>query len=376
MPMVGRVGAVCAANRRSRAKQTSIPRTYSAAVSAPKQVDVSETTSVDSKPSVMSFLKQQVQEKAGFLKKQRQAFAETVQKGFKMTSSKTSREQKSPSVPAVNLPAARTCPVGHMLEGSNGPREGGWCDGCRSSTALGQHMMSCRPCNYDVCNACFCHPPAPRLLEDVLLPSSWGSGSFAPPARRSTEAACSAHLANSVAQETGSEFAKSAAPAKPEETKLAAPAKAEDSKLLLATTVLVEDSKPVVEAVVEDTKPVVEAAVEAVFEAVAEAVAEDSKPVVEASAVVAKPAVVEESTPFSEARADIEESKPALAAEAIAEQPDQTDEDSIQILAAAVVASVSARAAEKVMLRQESILQQKHIVEEENMTQSPVRGGA
>lgn len=368
MPMAGRVGAVCAANRRNRSKhtlstcKTSIGRTYSAGVSAPKQIDVSESTSVDSKPSVMSLLKQQVQEKASFLKKQKQAFAEKVQKGFNMTSSKPSREQKHPSVPAANLPAVRMCPDGHTLEGSDVPREGGWCDGCRSSTELGQHMMSCRPCNYDICDACFCHAPAPRLLEDDLedeeltralavsaaeererQAQARSSGCFAPPARRSPKAACAAH-------------------------------QAEDSKPHGATPALFKESKLVVEAVAEDTKPVVEATVEAVVEAMPEGVIDT--PVVEASAVLAKAAALGESTPVCEARVEIWGGKPALAAEAIAEQPDQTDEDSIQVLAAAVVASVSARVAKKLMMRQESILQQKHMVEEESLTKSPVRGGA
>jgi hypothetical protein len=276
MPMVGRVGAVCAANRRSRHTHSANRTTkcaYSFGDPTLKQVDISETTSVDSKTSVLSSLKQQVQEKTAFLKKQKEALVQKVQKGFNISRVPT------PSRAAANRPRAKTCPDGHELEGCKMPRAGGWCDGCHASVELGQHMMSCRSCNYDVCDSCFGQAPAPQdddfhmalaetAVQENRRPSQApGTVSFAPPARSSIEVETSAH---------------------PEDIKAARPAKAEESEI----------------------------------------------------------------------EVDIEESKADLAVQAIEEQPSQTEEDPSEVLAAAVISSVIARAVEKSMQRKAAAAQQ------------------
>lgn len=101
------MGAISAASRRNRrgtgASKSPFGSSSSFTVPTLKQVPIckenpiSDTVSVDSKPSVLSMFKQQVQETGGFFKKTQQALAEKVQKGIKMTSNLTSGQKKEPA---------------------------------------------------------------------------------------------------------------------------------------------------------------------------------------------------------------------------------------------------------------------------------------
>ena len=56
-----------------------------------------------------------------------------------------------------------SCPRGHGLSPYTTPHSGYTCDGgCRSALPVRTSTMSCRPCNYDVCQRCFT-----RLLREA-----------------------------------------------------------------------------------------------------------------------------------------------------------------------------------------------------------------
>jgi Holliday junction resolvasome RuvABC DNA-binding subunit len=129
MPLAGAVGAITAANRSSRNRRTtgtcrqSVPVKFATPAATkqanqarpdfvfhPQQRDTTETASVDSKTSILSMFKQKAEETSCFFKKQKDALAEKVQKGMKMTSNMTpsgqrkgTEERAKPSNPQKNV---------------------------------------------------------------------------------------------------------------------------------------------------------------------------------------------------------------------------------------------------------------------------------
>jgi len=111
MPMVGSIGAVSASQRAARRRQGTTTSMASKRTPTPatrsQASDTASNASVESKSSVLSMLKQQVQETGGFMKHQvqetgglfkrkQQFLVDKVQKGFQMASGTTSENKPAP----------------------------------------------------------------------------------------------------------------------------------------------------------------------------------------------------------------------------------------------------------------------------------------